>query len=259
VDLVAEDEAGNPVTIENQLEKSDHDHLGKLLTYMTALEARTAIWIVAQPRQEHLGAVSWLNESTPANFYLIKVEAVRIGDSVPAPLLTVIVGPSEEAKEAGRTKKQLAESQIHRKRFWQELLEQPKAKTSLFKTVSPGAEYWLSMGAGRSGLTYAYWVRKHATSVELGIDRGKDRDDENVAIYEQLAEHTDAIEAGFGQPLEWERVQGKRVCRIRHTLEGAGYADEDRWPEIHDAMIDAMIRLKKAFRPHVEALSVVNV
>ena len=99
VDILAEDDSGNPVIIENQLEKSDHDHLGKLITYLVALEAKTAIWIVSDPRPEHLSSISWLNESSSANFYLLKLEAIKIDDSPPAPLLTLIVGPSEEVKE----------------------------------------------------------------------------------------------------------------------------------------------------------------
>ncbi len=72
VDLVAEDENGNPVIIENQLEKSDHNHLGKLITYLTAIGAKTAIWIVADPRPEHVSAISWLNESSSAQFLFIE-------------------------------------------------------------------------------------------------------------------------------------------------------------------------------------------
>ena len=106
VDLIAEDEDGRPVVIENQLEKSNHDHLGKLLTYLVGIEARKAIWIVADPRPEHVGVVTWLNESSSADFHLLKLEAIRIGDSEPAALLTQIVGPSEEARKAGATKKQ---------------------------------------------------------------------------------------------------------------------------------------------------------
>lgn len=101
VDLIAENGTGNPVIIENQLEKSDHDHLGKIITYLTALEAKTAIWIVSDPRPEHVRAISWLNESSAAGFYLLKVEAVKIGESPAAPLLTLIVGPSEESREVG--------------------------------------------------------------------------------------------------------------------------------------------------------------
>ncbi|MCK4232302.1 DUF4268 domain-containing protein, partial [candidate division WOR-3 bacterium] len=71
VDIVAKDESGNPVVIENQLEKSNHDHLGKLITYLTAIGAKIGIWIVADPRPEHVGSISWLNESSGADFYLV--------------------------------------------------------------------------------------------------------------------------------------------------------------------------------------------
>lgn len=79
-DLLAEDEGGQPVIIENQLRSTDHDHLGKVLVYLSNLDARAAIWISANPRPEHIKAVSWLNESDLADFYLCKLEAVRIGD-----------------------------------------------------------------------------------------------------------------------------------------------------------------------------------
>ena len=69
VDLVAEDESGNSVIIENQLERSNHDHLGKLITYLTAIDAKAAIWIVKEARPEHISAISWLNESSSASFY----------------------------------------------------------------------------------------------------------------------------------------------------------------------------------------------
>src|SRR5215472_2565759 len=101
IDLVAEDEGGGTVIIENQLEKSNHDHLGKLITYLTALNAKAPIWLVYDPRHEHVAAVAWLNESSSATFYMVKVEAVKIGDSPPAPLLTVIVGPSQESETVG--------------------------------------------------------------------------------------------------------------------------------------------------------------
>ena len=82
-DILAEDNQGHPVIIENQLEQTDHDHLGKLITYMSNLEAKTAIWITRSPRPEHEKAVHWLNETLPADtaFYLLKIEAYKIGDS----------------------------------------------------------------------------------------------------------------------------------------------------------------------------------
>jgi len=150
VDLVAEDQNGSLVVIENQLEKSDHDHLGKLITYFTALDARTGIWIVSDPRPEHVAAVGWLNESSSGSFYLLKVEAVRIGGSQPAPLLTLITGPSEEAREAGHTKKELAERYVIRQRFWTDLLDRSKERTKLFSNISPSQSGWIGTGAGAS-------------------------------------------------------------------------------------------------------------
>ena len=110
IDLVAEDIHGRQLIIENQLEKSDHDHLGKLITYLTALGAKGAIWIVKDPRPEHLAAVQWLNQALDTDFYMVKVEAVKILDSAPAPLFTLIVGPSREAKEVGQTRKDCSPS-----------------------------------------------------------------------------------------------------------------------------------------------------
>jgi hypothetical protein len=91
------------------LEKSNHDHLGKLIAYLTGMGARAAIRMVTDPRPEHLAAVAWLNESDSAAFHMVKVETVRIGESPAAPLFTSIVDPSEETKEVGETKKEIAE------------------------------------------------------------------------------------------------------------------------------------------------------
>lgn len=134
VDLTAEDSAGRLVVIENPLTKSDHDHLGKLLTYLTCLEARVAIWICSDPRPEHITAVTWLNESSAASFYLLKIEAIRIGESQPAPLLTLIVGPSEEGRQMGRTKKEVSRRTGLREEFANDLLERMGVRTKLFLT-----------------------------------------------------------------------------------------------------------------------------
>ena len=128
VDIVAEDDSGDPVVIENQLEKNNHNHLDKIITYLVAIGAKSAIWIVADPRPEHVSSINWLNESSSANFCFLKVDAIKIGDSPPAPLITVIVGPSEESKEVGKTKKEMSERYYIREKFWTKLLELSKQK-----------------------------------------------------------------------------------------------------------------------------------
>jgi hypothetical protein len=102
VDLVAEEEGGGTVVIENQLENSNPDHLGKPITYTAFTDARAAVWIVLEPRPEHVRAISGIYESAPVEFYLLKIEGIRIGDSTPAPLLTLIVGPSEAEPRSAR-------------------------------------------------------------------------------------------------------------------------------------------------------------
>jgi hypothetical protein len=132
-DIHTEGENGETIVIENQLEKTDHDHLGKLLTYLSNLDAQAAIWITPEPRPEHEKAIQWLNEMLPVDtgFYLIKIEAYRIDNSNPAPLFSTVAGPSLEAKQIGQQKKELAERHIKRKQFWTRLLEIANQKTDL--------------------------------------------------------------------------------------------------------------------------------
>ncbi|MDE2424269.1 MAG: DUF4268 domain-containing protein [Betaproteobacteria bacterium] len=251
VDLVAEDEDGNKVIIENQLEKSDHDHLGKVITYLVAMEAKTAIWIVSEPRPEHVSAITWLNETALADFYLLKVEAVRIGDSEPAPLLTLIVGPTETTKAVGKAKQDFIERYENRYQFWKQFLDYAKTKTKLHASIKPGKYTWQGTGAGKTGLSYNYVILEHESAVELYIDRGKDALEENKAIFDELHGHKNEIEKTFGDALEWQRLEGKRACRIKKTISAGGRKDEDRWNEVNEKTVDAMIRLEKALKPFI--------
>lgn len=258
VDLVATDEQSRTIVIENQLEKSNHDHLGKLITYLTNISAAAAIWIVADPRPEHVTAINWLNQTRDAEFYLVKVEAVRIDNSPPAPLLTLIAGPSEEVQEVGDTKKEIAERHQLRRRFWTKLLERAKGKTKLHSSISPGDFMWIGTGAGIRGLGYNYVVWQHGGGAELYIDRGKGSDNENKSLFDALFADKNAIEKDFGGALEWQRLDQKRACRIRKAFEDLpGFRDtEEDWQKTQGAMIDAMMRLEKALAPRLAKLKV---
>jgi hypothetical protein len=255
VDLVAEDESGGVVIIENQLERSDHDHLGKLITYAAFMDARVAVWIVAEPRPEHVRAVSWLNESASSDFYLVKLEGIRIADSPPAPLLTLIVGPSEESREVGEVKKDRAERYHIRRQFWTSLLELARRETKLHAGASPRDYSWVGAGAGKSGLSYNYSVTQHGTTVELYIDRGPGAGEENARIFDGLQAAKEDVEEVFGGPLDWDRLDEKRACRIAKRLALGGYRDEPLWPEIQEATIAAMVKLELALRPHIAKIA----
>lgn len=256
VDLVAEDEGGGKVIIENQLERSNHDHLGKVITYLVAMEARAAIWIVSDPRPEHVSAITWLNESSSSSFYLLKLEAIKIGDSAPAPLLTLIVGPSEETKAIGRAKQEFSERHDIRRRFWTQFLEYAKTRSKLHGAITPSKYHWIGAGSGKGGITYNYVVLENETAAELYIDRGKDGEQENKAIFDSLFSKKAEIEKAFGEALEWQRLDNKRASRIKKEISVGGLSDESKWPEVNRATVDAMIRLEKALKPHMQALSV---
>lgn len=253
VDLVAEDEGGGMVIIENQLEKSNHDHLGKLITYLTAMAARAAIWIVSEPRPEHVAAIAWLNESSSADFYLVKVEAVRIGDSPAAPLLTVIVGPSQETKNVGHSKKELAERYDIRLKWWKQLVSRPDAKSHAH--IRPSAYSWIGTSSGIRGLNFNYAVNQDECGAELYIDRGKDSDDENKAIFDQFYASKDQIETDFAiGPLSWERLDERRACRIKITIPGGYRSPEEDWESIQAKLVSAMNSLEQALKPHFKVL-----
>lgn len=143
-----------------------------------------------------------------------------------------------------------------RRRFWTQLLGRAADKTDLHARITPGKENWLGTGAGRGGLSLCYVVREHDAHVELYIDRGKDAGRWNTSVFQQLRSSRESVEATFGHPLEWQPLEGKRACRIRSVTGAGGYRDESSWPEIHEAMIDAMVRLERALRPHILELSV---
>ena len=253
-DILADAGDERYVVVENQLESTDHDHLGKLITYMSNLDASLAVWVTSSPRPEHERAIHWLNEWLPDNmaFYLVKVEAYRIGGSPPAPLFSIVAGPSTAAKQAGETKKELAERHVLRKEFWGQLLQRAKEKTSLHSNVSSGTENWISAGAGRSGLGYNYLILMSDARVELYIDRADAAT--NKRIFDSLYAEKDAIESAFGAPFEWQRLDSRKACRISYALHVGGLLDKERWPEIQTQMIDKMLQLERTFKPYIQSL-----
>ena len=143
---------------------------------MTNLEAKTAIWITSSPRQEHIRTIQWLNEMSPddISFYLLRLAAYRIADSDPAPLFSLVAGPSAEIKSFGSQKKELAERHVLRLRFWQQLLDRAKQRgVTTHAQRAPTKDGWISAGAGRSGISYNYLIwMKDDSAVELYIDTG---------------------------------------------------------------------------------------
>lgn len=257
LDLLAEDRNNNLVIIENQLEATNHDHLGKVLTYFSNLDAKTAVWIVTDARPEHVKAIDWLNEISPDDiaFFLVKLAAYRIGSSEPAPMFTLITAPSEDTKMVGREKEKLAGRSAERFEFWSQLIERLKnKKISLHANLSPSTQGWLAAGAGRSGFVFSYlvWLKKESGG-ELWIDTGnKDR---NKIFFDKLFSHKQDIEKQFIVPLQWQRMDYARGCRIQYRLEIGGLEDREKWNDTQEKMVDVMQTFVAIIRPYIGSLS----
>ncbi len=259
LDLLAEGPNGEMVIIENQLYRTDHDHLGKVLTYLVNLDAKTAIWVTPEVRPEHMRVFQWLNEKTPDDvlFFLVQVEAFRIGDSEPAPLFTIYVRPTPTGKAFGQVIQAQSRSEKMRSEFWKGFIEKSKERTDLFRNVSPSKSNWEEAATGRDGYYYYLTINKRFAYVELYIyiDSKSETGEGNRRAFDELHGEKDTIEREFGDSLEWERRENKtKYSSIRKYYRDAGLDNEDKWNSIQDWMIDAIIRLDKAFRPRIAEL-----
>lgn len=255
VDLYGEDNLGNKVIIENQLEKTDHGHLGQIITYLTNLEANTAIWITKEPTEEHIKAIDWLNETTPddISFYLIKVEAIKIGEqSFAAPLFTVIKKPTTEKKQLGSEKKEHAQRHIIRRKFWTQFLEEVNNQNSLFKNISPSTDQWIGIGIGKGGVNLNLAATKKYTRSEIYINRGVK--EVNKEVFEYLYSLKDKIEKDFGNHLVWEKMEDNVCSRIKYQLDGVNIFNEDDWPKMISFLIDSSERMYNAFKEPVRKI-----
>jgi hypothetical protein len=206
--------------------------------------------------QELTSTVLWLR-GFDIDISCVELTPYRLSGSIILVPRTII--PIPEARDyqirVQRKEEELAERFELRKRFWAGLLDRAKSKTLLHANRSPGKDSYISTGVGKYGLNLLYVIRKHDVGVDLYIDRRSE--EENKAIFDALEASKDTIERDFGESLKWQLLEDKRACRVMKTLDIGGYRDdESKWPEIQDAMIDAMIRLEKALRPHIDSLQI---
>jgi hypothetical protein len=259
VDLVGNTTDGSRVIIENQLEPTDHGHLGQLLTYMVNLDAKVAVWVTTEPNPLHQRVIDWLNETTGEDyaFYVVKVEAIRIADSPYAPLFTVLSRPDEQVKKFGASKKELASKELaerHHKRlaFWTQMLERIKGRSTLGINRSPSTDHWLTVATGVSGVGFNYLILKDGAGVDVYIDVGDKA--KNKAIFDALYVEKGVIEAEFGEQLDWRRLDDKRASRIVKIIRTGNLNEPDTWASIQDELIETMIKFDKSFRHRLARL-----
>lgn len=205
-DLVAEDETtGDKVVIENQLEATNHDHLGKIITYAAGLDAKTIIWIVKEAREEHIAAIEWLNNNTSKKigFFLMELHAYTIDDSRPAPMFKIIEKPNDFVKNSKSNLKDrdLNKNQAERLYFWTEMNKVVIEKGRPFNIRKATTDHWydVALGTSEAHISITLVSKNNYIAIEVYINNNKD-------LYDSLYQMKDEIEEKLGLSLEWLRL-----------------------------------------------------
>jgi len=252
-DLVGKElTSGRKIVIENQLGATNHDHLGKAITYASNLDGGVVVWIAAEFRVEHLRALQWLNAHTDASVQLFDVElrVVRVDDSKRAVEFLVVAEPEEHPiLEPRRTPKQSAYLA-----FFTDLLAQFKKRfkgVTTARRVQP--QSWMSVPTGRYGFAYAFAHSQGGQfRVELYIDTGDKKRNEDH--FEALHKDADAIESHIGTKLSWERLESKRACRIAAYTAGTIELPAEELAELKEWALQTFGRFREAFADRIKAL-----
>ncbi|WP_144902200.1 DUF4268 domain-containing protein [Halobellus captivus] len=257
-DIVAREmNTGEAVVIENQYNKTDHDHLGKLLTYSSGKDAGFTIWLAEEFRPEHRSVLEWLNESGPKDvkFFAIKPRVVSVeGSDKRGFEFEIIVEPNEWERDI--TDDSLSESERSYRQFFAELVEAYSEKRPSWYKLKPGPRNYLTFSAGLSRVRLG-WVFHQGPefSVELYISTpDKERNEE---IFQSLREEQEDIESSLEAELEWERLPEKQACRIKWPTPIEASITElttDQRTQLIEWGVDAMNVFQNEFEPRVSQL-----
>lgn len=250
-DLVAIDETtGDKVIIENQLEATNHDHLGKIITYAAGLGADTIVWIVKEAREEHRAAVEWLNNNTAneINFFLIELHAYQIDDSRPAPMLKIVEKPNDFVKNSKNNYKDgdLNRSQSERLYFWNEFNKAVIERGKPFSIRKANTNHWydIAIGTSEAHVGVSLISKSNYIAVELYIN-------DNKELFDELFSYKDEIEKQIGFSLEWCRLDNKKASRILAYIDDLNFDNHSNYPELINKSIDMAINFKNVFTKYL--------
>lgn len=256
VDILCTDDGGK-VIIENQLEKTNHTHLGQILTYAAGVGARKVIWLAEAFRTEHVAALEFLNQHTTdeLDFFAVEIELWRIGDSPMAPSFNVVVKPNDWAKTGQQNAKAAANMSPTKQRqlaFWTGWQAWLQAKSSPLRTQKPLPQHWTNLALGRSGIHLAATVnsRESRVGMEVYIDH-----ENSKSMFKQLQTHQAEIDAALGIQLEWMELPDGHACRILQVRPESPLESEEQWPSYYAWLEQAALRMSDVFRPLIKQLS----
>jgi hypothetical protein len=235
------------VVIENQLEKTDHDHFGKALTYAAVLGASTVIWIAKRFTEEHRKAIEWLNELTKAGLavYGVELQVWRTGSSEPAPRFDVVCSPNEIVRQAqeARDKPERSETRELQFAFWTDVRRVLEKSGRFRSLMSPRPQYWFNIALGRAGAKISAVANTFDKKVGVRVYLGSSVADRAL---EQLLPMRTEIESEIGQPLEWNPHPEKKdkIIALWHP---GDIGDKDQWENLVGWVAEYVGKFYRAF------------
>lgn len=243
---------GRTVIIENQLEQSNHDHLGKLLTYAGGRDAGVIVWVAPTIRVEHVEAVHWLNSQTDegTDFFAVELELIGVDESKLAPYFAVAARP-----RAKLTREPNAFFEFH-----MDLLQGLNQARPGFTSRPPLRSFYLTFKEGLPrGYRLATAFQKDAQrvdrfEVELVIEMPERT--VNDAAFDRLSEAREAVETEIGERLEWRRVSEHYdlAARVFAYRPGGINSTDDQLEEFKQWAIELLPKFRDTFAPRIAAL-----
>lgn len=257
LDLLAKDlGSGRTVVIENQLERTDHDHLGKLLTYAAGFNASLIVWVADAIREEHRQALEWLNQrtGTDTEFFGVVVEVLKIDDSKPAFNFKPVVFPNEWQKTKTRVaaggSAPSSRGEAYRS-FFQALIDELREKHKFTDARAGQPQNWYSFASRViNGVYYNSYFAEGGRVVASALIDVKDWE-ENRRLFDWLKQDQAKIEDEFGVQLIWSKTDDVRACSIRVDRPGSIEDDAVTLQDIHVWLIENLLKVKKVFGPRL--------
>lgn len=250
VDIFATDKAtGKRIIIENQLGDSDHDHLGKLITYASGKSASIIIWIVKNAREEHRSAIEWLNSHTDdsACFFLCEIKLYKIDDSNMAVKFEVIEKPNEWARDIKKDNS-VTPAQQARYEYWVAFNDYAfKNKTfgNNFGKRKATIDNWIDFGIGSSEykISVSQIRKRSAITIEFYIY-------ENDELFKSLHGKKQEIEEELGFAMDWRPLPERKASRILIEKQ-VDFDIKEKWPSQFEWIMDTCLKIKKVFKKYI--------
>jgi hypothetical protein len=243
------------VLIENQLEKTDHTHLGQLMTYAAGLDAVTIIWISQKFTEEHRAALDWLNRITDDTFtfFGIEIELYKIGDSSPAPMFNIVSKPNDWTKQVKRstTSQPATDTKLLQQEYWQGLKDFMEAEKSSVKMQNPLPQHWTNIAIGRSNFHLSASVNSRDSSINIWLNIMGEQAKENYDKLNELAYENSFIEVH--KDLVWDKMDGRKMSAVMLKAPG-DFTDRNDWNIQFEWFKDNLERYTKYFKPKVAKL-----